>query len=116
MAHMTAAERIKEYKQLLDEGMITQEEFEIKKQKILEMDEIVEDAAQDAAKEAPKNDDGVFSGHYFQDKANNEQQDPNQNANRNQNQSGENFHQGQGKKGLAVPVGNDKRRKVQGKA
>ena len=87
MAHMTAAERIKEYKQLLDEGMITQEEFEIKKQKILEMDEIVEDAAQDAAKEAPKNDDGVFSGHYFQDKANNEQQDPNQNANRNQNQS-----------------------------
>ena len=87
MAHMTSAERIREYKQLLDEGMITQEEFELKKQKILEMDEIAEEAAQDAAKEAPKNDDGVFSGHYFQDKANNEQQDPNQNVNRNQNQS-----------------------------
>ncbi|MBQ6608235.1 MAG: SHOCT domain-containing protein [Firmicutes bacterium] len=86
MAHMTAAERIKEYKQLLDEGMITQEEFEIKKQKILEMDEIAEDAAQDAAKEAPKNDDGVFSGHYFQDKANNEQQNENQNPNQNMNQ------------------------------
>ena len=86
MAHMTSAERIREYKQLLDEGMITQEEFELKKQKILEMDEAAEDAAQDAAEEAPKND-GVFSGHYFQDKANNEQQDPNQNANRNQNQS-----------------------------
>ena len=85
MAHMTSAERIREYKQLLDEGMITQEEFELKKQKILEMDEAAEDAAQDAAEEAPKND-GVFSGHYFQDKANNEQQDPNQNANRNQNQ------------------------------
>ena len=86
MAHMTSAERIREYKQLLDEGMITQEEFELKKQKILEMDEAAEDAAQDAAEEAPKNE-GVFSGHYFQDKANNEQQDPNQNANRNQNQS-----------------------------
>jgi hypothetical protein len=86
MANMTAAERIKEYKQLLDEGMITQEEFELKKQKILEMDEIAEDAAQDAAKEAPKNDDGVFSGHYFQDKANNEQQNQNQNPNQNMNQ------------------------------
>ena len=84
MAHMTSAERIREYKQLLDEGMITQEEFELKKQKILEMDEAAEDAAQDAAEEAPKND-GVFSGHYFQDKANNGQQE--QNAKQNQNQS-----------------------------
>ena len=86
MAHMTSAERIREYKQLLDEGMITQEEFELKKQKILEMDEAAEDAAQDAAKEAPKND-GVFSGHYFQDKANNGQQEQDQNAKQNQNQS-----------------------------
>ncbi|MBE6026539.1 MAG: SHOCT domain-containing protein [Clostridiales bacterium] len=86
MAHMTSAERIREYKQLLDEGMITQEEFELKKQKILEMDEAAEDAAQDAAEEAPKND-GVFSGHYFQDKANNGQQEQDQNAKQNQNQS-----------------------------
>ena len=78
MAHMTSAERIREYKQLLDEGMITQEEFELKKQKILEMDE--------AAEEAPKNE-GVFSGHYFQDKANNGQQEQDQNAKQNQNQS-----------------------------
>ena len=86
MAHMTSAERIREYKQLLDEGMITQEEFELKKQKILEMDEAAEDAAQEAAEEAPKND-GVFSGHYFQDKANNGQQEQDQNAKQNQNQS-----------------------------
>lgn len=86
MAHMTSAERIREYKQLLDEGMITQEEFELKKQKILEMDEAAEDAAQDAAEEAPKNE-GVFSGHYFQDKANNGQQEQDQNAKQNQNQS-----------------------------
>ena len=86
MAHMTSAERIREYKQLLDEGMITQEEFELKKQKILEMDEAAEDAAQDTAEEAPKND-GVFSGHYFQDKANNGQQEQDQNAKQNQNQS-----------------------------
>ena len=86
MAHMTSAERIREYKQLLDEGMITQEEFELKKQKILEMDEAAEDAAQDAAEEAPKND-GVFSGHYFQDKDNNGQQEQDQNAKQNQNQS-----------------------------
>lgn len=69
MAQKTSAERIREYKQLLDEGMITQEEFELKKQKILEMDEVVEEAAE----EAPKGDSSVFSGHYFQDKANNEQ-------------------------------------------
>ena len=81
MANMTAAERIREYKQLLDEGMITQEEFELKKQKILEMEEVTEEAAG----EAPKNDDGVFSGHYFQDKANNEQQNANQNPNQNVN-------------------------------
>ena len=86
MAHMTSAERIREYKQLLDEGMITQEEFELKKQKILEMDEAAEDTAQDTAEEAPKND-GVFSGHYFQDKANNGQQEQDQNAKQNQNQS-----------------------------
>ena len=81
MAHMTSAERIREYKQLLDEGMITQEEFELKKKKILEMDEVVEDTAEDA----PKNDGNVFSGHYFQDKANNEQQ--NQSGSTNQNGS-----------------------------
>ena len=86
MAHMTSAERIREYKQLLDEGMITQEEFELKKQKILEMDEAAEDTAQDTAEEAPKHD-GVFSGHYFQDKANNGQQEQDQNAKQNQNQS-----------------------------
>ncbi len=82
MANMTAEERIREYKQLLDEGMITQEEFELKKQKILEMEEVTEKAAE----EAPKNDDGVFSGHYFQDKANNGQQNTNQNTNQNVNQ------------------------------
>lgn len=82
MAHMTSAERIREYKQLLDEGMITQEEFELKKQKILEMDEI----AEDAAKEAPKNEDNVFSGHYFQDKANNGQQEQNASQNQSVNQ------------------------------
>ncbi|MBQ7702762.1 MAG: SHOCT domain-containing protein [Firmicutes bacterium] len=32
-------ERIREYKELLDEGMITQEEFEAKKKKIVEEDE-----------------------------------------------------------------------------
>ena len=51
MAHMTSAERIREYKQLLDEGMITQEEFELKKQKILEMAEVAEDAAAEGAVE-----------------------------------------------------------------
>ena len=39
MAQKSAADRIREYKQLLDEGMITQEEFEAKKKKILEEDE-----------------------------------------------------------------------------
>lgn len=39
MAERTAADRIREYKQLLDEGMITQEEFEAKKKQILESDE-----------------------------------------------------------------------------
>ena len=69
MAQKTAAERIREYKQLLDEGMITPEEFELKKQKILETADIVDDAEPETAK---KSEGDVFSGHYFQDKANNE--------------------------------------------
>lgn len=77
MAQMTAAERIREYKALLDEGMITQEEFELKKKKILETEDIIDEAEAEAAK---KGDGNVFSGHYFQDKANNEQQRQDQNA------------------------------------
>ena len=74
MAQKSSAERIREYKQLLDEGMITQEEFELKKKKILEEDEVVAEAAEESAeKGAEKGDGNVFSGHYFQDKANNEQ-------------------------------------------
>ena len=69
MAQKTAAERIREYKQLLDEGMITPEEFELKKQKILETADIVDDAEPETEK---KSDGDVFSGHYFQDKANKE--------------------------------------------
>ena len=69
MAQKTAAERIREYKQLLDEGMITPEEFELKKQKILETADIVDDAESETAK---KSEGDVFSGHYFQDKDNNE--------------------------------------------
>lgn len=38
MEQRTDVERIREYKQLLDEGMITQEEFEAKKKQILEGD------------------------------------------------------------------------------
>ena len=64
MAQKTAAERIREYKQLLDEGMITQEEFELKKKKILE----TEDAEFEAEAEKARKDDNVFSGHYFSDK------------------------------------------------
>ena len=66
MAERSAAEKIREYKQLLDEGMITPEEFELKKKKILE----AEDAAM-AHEQEPKGDGNVFSGHYFQDKAEN---------------------------------------------
>ena len=66
MAQKTAAERIREYKQLLDEGMITQEEFELKKKKILE----TEDAEFEAEAERAKKDDNVFSGHYFSDRDN----------------------------------------------
>ncbi len=73
MAQRTAAERIREYKQLLDEGMITQEEFELKKQKILE----AEEATKDFEPNEPKKDESFFSGHYFQDKAN-EQKKPEQ--------------------------------------
>ena len=68
MAQKSAAERIREYKQLLDEGMITQEEFELKKQKIMETEEMEYQAEAEKA----KSDDNVFSGHYFSDKANNE--------------------------------------------
>ncbi|MBR5740847.1 MAG: SHOCT domain-containing protein [Firmicutes bacterium] len=39
MDQRSDVERIREYKELLDEGMITQEEFEAKKKKILEEDE-----------------------------------------------------------------------------
>ncbi len=69
MAQKSAAERIREYKQLLDEGMITQEEFELKKAKILE----AEDAELKAEAEQAKKEENVFSGHYFSDKANNDQ-------------------------------------------
>ena len=69
MAQKTAAERIREYKELLDEGMITQEEFELKKQKILE----AEDVEIKAEAEKAKAEENVFSGHYFSDKANNDQ-------------------------------------------
>ncbi|MBQ2160595.1 MAG: SHOCT domain-containing protein, partial [Firmicutes bacterium] len=59
MAQKSAAERIREYKQLLDEGMITQEEFELKKAKILE----AEDAELKAEAEQAKKEENVFSGH-----------------------------------------------------
>ncbi len=65
MAQKSAADRIREYKQLLDEGMITKEEFELKKQKILE----AEDVEFEQPKEE-KRDGNVFSGHYFSDKDN----------------------------------------------
>ena len=65
MAQKSAADRIREYKQLLDEGMITKEEFELKKQKILE----AEDVEFEQSKEE-KSDGNVFSGHYFSDKDN----------------------------------------------
>ena len=74
MAERTAAERINEYKQLLDEGMITAEEFEQKKAKVLE-----EEAAKaqmpgpEFQQEAPKDNGNVFSGHYFSDKAEQQQ-------------------------------------------
>ncbi len=64
MAQKTAAERIREYKELLDEGMITKEEFELKKKKILE----TEDAEFDAEAKSAAREDNVFSGHYFSDK------------------------------------------------
>ena len=64
MAQKTAAERIREYKELLDEGMITKEEFELKKKKILE----TEDAEFDAEAKNAAREDNVFSGHYFSDK------------------------------------------------
>ena len=67
MAQKTAAERIREYKQLLDEGMITQEEFELKKKKILE----TEDAELNAEAENAKKEGNVFSGHYFSDRSEN---------------------------------------------
>ena len=76
MAQRTAAERIREYKQLLDEGMITQEEFELKKQKILE----AEDAEMHFEQNEPKGDDSVFSGHYFQDRANEQKESGQENS------------------------------------
>lgn len=66
MAQRSGAERIREYKQLLDEGMITPEEFEAKKQQILNEAEAAEKAE---AESEVKSEDNVFSGHYFQDKA-----------------------------------------------
>lgn len=65
MAQKSAADRIREYKQLLDEGMITQEEFELKKKKILEED----DVEMREERQGENKDDSVFSGHYFQDRA-----------------------------------------------
>lgn len=76
MAQRTAAERIREYKQLLDEGMITQEEFELKKQKILE----AEDAESHFEQNEPKKDESFFSGHYFQDKANEQKESGQENS------------------------------------
>ena len=85
MAQRSAADRIRDYKQLLDEGMITQEEFELKKQKILEAEEIIEDAEPAAA---GKGDESIFSGHYFQDKANSEPKEPKPENNSESNTGG----------------------------
>ena len=68
MAQRSGAERIREYKQLLDEGMITPEEFEAKKAQILSEAEPAGETAE--AETADKAEGNVFSGHYFQDKAN----------------------------------------------
>ena len=79
MAERSAAERIREYKQLLDEGMITPEEFEAKKAQILSEAESAAEPAE--SEEAGKTEGNVFSGHYFQDKANNGQDEqPKQNT------------------------------------
>lgn len=74
MAQRSGAERIREYKQLLDEGMITPEEFEAKKAQILSEAEPAESAE---AEKAESSEGNVFSGHYFQDKANKANEDQN---------------------------------------
>ena len=75
MAQRSGAERIREYKQLLDEGMITKEEFEAKKAQILSE---AESEGSEETENAGGADGNVFSGHYFQDKANNGQGDQTQ--------------------------------------
>ena len=72
MAQRSGAERIREYKQLLDEGMITPEEFEAKKAQILSEAEPAESAE---AEKTESSEGNVFSGHYFQDKANKANED-----------------------------------------
>lgn len=67
MTQRSGAERIREYKQLLDEGMITPEEFEAKKAQILSEAEPAGETAE--TETADKAEGNVFSGHYFQDKA-----------------------------------------------